>query len=371
MKNNWQTKKLEEVCAIVKDKPQKFSGTKAYYATGSIDNSSGFSMPEFVEYGNRPSRADSYPKAHDIGFAKMKLTNKVFEVNDDLAGSIFSTGFCFLRPGNLLNSKYLFYFVISDEFQKLKDFYAGSGIMGGIKNSDVLNIEISLPPLAEQKRIVKFLDEVFEKTSRAQENTEKNLQNSKELFESYLQNIFTSPKENWDVQKIEDCFKLKSGDGLTSKMMDENGTYLVFGGNGIAGSYNKFNLSGSNVIIGRVGALCGNVRHITEKIWLTDNAFKVVNFKHEFDHSFLIYLLNYKNLRSFARQAAQPVISNSSLKDVLLQFPKSVIEQKVIVKKLDKLAEETEKLANNYSRRLDDLGEFKKSILKMAFTQAL
>jgi hypothetical protein len=44
MKNNWQTKKLEEVCAIVKDKPQKFSGTKAYYATGSIDNSSGFSI---------------------------------------------------------------------------------------------------------------------------------------------------------------------------------------------------------------------------------------------------------------------------------------------------------------------------------------
>ncbi|MGI8635777.1 MAG: hypothetical protein ACR2KZ_10280 [Segetibacter sp.] len=53
-----------------------------------------------------------------------------------------------------------------------------------------------------------------------------------------------------------DCFKLRSGDALTSDKMVE-GFYPVFGGNGIAGYHDKFNLSGSNVIIGRVGALCG------------------------------------------------------------------------------------------------------------------
>ena len=124
-------------------------------------------------------------------------------------------------------------------------------------------------------------------------------------------------KQGWEVKRLEDCFKLKSGDGLTSKMMSKDGEYPVFGGNGIAGLHNNFNLYGSNVIIGRVGALCGNVRHMNEKIWLTDNAFRIVDFKYEFDHSFLTYLLNFKNLREYARQAAQPVISNSSLKDVL------------------------------------------------------
>ena len=80
------------------------------------------------------------------------------------------------------------------------------------------------------------------------------------------------------------------------------GDYPVFGGNGIAGMHNDFNLEGHNVIVGRVGALCGNVRLIKEKIWLTDNAFKIVDFKVEFDSMFLTYLLNFKNLRSLAQR---------------------------------------------------------------------
>ena len=67
----------------------------------------------------------------------------------------------------------------------------------------------------------------------------------------------------WVEKTFEECFKLKSGDGLTRKTMVE-GDYPVFGGNGIAGTHNEYNLSGNNVIIGRVGALCGNVRHITK-----------------------------------------------------------------------------------------------------------
>ena len=133
----------------------------------------------------------------------------------------------------------------------------------------------------------------------------------------------------------------------------------------------RYNLSGSNVIVGRVGALCGNVRHITENIWLTDNAFKVVDFKFEFNHPFLTYLLNFKNLRGFARQAAQPVISNSSLKDVVLEFPKSLKTQQSIIKKLDTLSAETKKLKAIYQQKIDNLEELKKSILQKAFNGEL
>ena len=169
------------------------------------------------------------------------------------------------------------------------------------------------------------------------------------------------------MKKLGECFKLKSGDNITSKMMLENGKFPVYGGNGIAGMYDNFNLSGSNVIVGRVGALCGNVRHIKDKIWLTDNGFKVTDCKYDFDHAFLAYLLNFKNLRSYARQAAQPVISNSSLEGVLLQFPKSKEEQKRIVSKLDGLSAETKKLEAIYKQKIADLEELKKSILQKAF----
>ena len=174
-------------------------------------------------------------------------------------------------------------------------------------------------------------------------------------------------REGWDVKKLGDCFKLKSGDGLTSKMMNQNGTYPVFGGNGIAGLHDSFNLKGNNIIVGRVGALCGNVRHIIENIWLTDNAFKVVDFKYEFDYSFLTYLLNFKNLRGYARQAAQPVISNSSLKEVSLEFPKSLLEQKRIVAILDKVFAAIDKAKANAEQNLKNAKELFESYLQGVF----
>ncbi|NJN28601.1 MAG: restriction endonuclease subunit S [Cyclobacteriaceae bacterium] len=174
-------------------------------------------------------------------------------------------------------------------------------------------------------------------------------------------------KQGWEKQYFENCFKLKSGDNLTAKNMSENGNYPVFGGNGIAGYHNEFNLSGSNVIIGRVGALCGNVRHLTENIWLTDNAFRIVDFKFDFDHSFLTYLLNYKDLRSYARQAAQPVISNSSLKDVVLQFPKSLPEQQRIVSILDRAFTSIDKAKANAEQNLQNAKELFESYLQGVF----
>jgi type I restriction enzyme, S subunit len=111
-----------------------------------------------------------------------------------------------------------------------------------------------------------------------------------------MKKITMMSKKGWEIKKLGDCFKLKSGDMMTAKMMSGEGVFPVYGGNGVSGLHNEYNLSGSNVIVGRVGALCGNVRHITEQIWLTDNAFKVVDFKYEFDHSFLTYLVTVQSV---------------------------------------------------------------------------
>jgi len=289
---------------------------------------------------------------------------------------------------------FLFHFLSVLDLHKL-----AKGVKPGINRNEVYELQTILPPLPEQQRIVAILDECFAAIDKAKENAEENLKNAKEIFESYLQGVFSrnhrldglndftdvnlnnqnksvasaksdrisdSDNDGWEVKLIENCFKLKSGDNLTSKDMNV-GSYPVFGGNGIAGYHDKFNLSGSNVIIGRVGALCGNVRHITDNIWLTDNAFRVVDFKYDFDHSFLTYLLNFQDLRSYARQAAQPVISNSSLKDVVLIFPKSLEQQKAIVSQLDALRNETQMLEQIYQKKILYLEEMKKSILEKAF----
>jgi type I restriction enzyme, S subunit len=228
---------------------------------------------------------------------------------------------------------------------------------------------VPVPPLPEQQRIVGILDEAFEGIATAKANAEKNLQNARALFESHLHAVFTQRGEGWVEKTFGECFRLKSGDGLTSKAMNP-GAYPVFGGNGIAGMHDEFNLSGDNVVIGRVGALCGNARHVTENIWLTDNAFKIVDFSYESDRAFITYLLNYKSLRSLARQTAQPVISNSSLKDLVLNFP-GLPEQQRITAHLDELHDETQRLATIYERKLAALDDLKKSLLHQAFSGEL
>ena len=223
--------------------------------------------------------------------------------------------------------------------------------------------EILVPPLSEQKRIVKFLDEEFSKIDTLKTNTETNLKNAKELFESELRKTFGNPI--WKKKNFSDLFKLKSGEYLNSKDISE-GEYPVYGGNGIIAFHNKYNLNGANVIIGRVGALCGNVRFISDPIWLTDNAFRIVFQTDEIDCLFATYLLNFLNLRSYARQAAQPVISNASLKDVSIPLPPLSV-QKEIVARLDKLSENVKRLEANYKQIIANCDELKKSILKKTF----
>ena len=110
---------------------------------------------------------------------------------------------------------------------------------------------------------------------------------------------------------------------------------------------------------------------VDENIWLTDNAFLITDYKFDFDKSFLAYLLNFKNLRNYSRQAAQPVISNSSLNDVEISFPKTTVEQQTIVHQLDALRIETKKLEIAYKKKIVDLDELRKSILQKAFAGEL
>ena len=182
--------------------------------------------------------------------------------------------------------------------------------------------------------------------------------------------MLSEKTEGWETHPLADCFRLKSGENLTTKKMIP-GPFPVYGGNGIAGTHDACNLTGDNVIIGRVGALCGNARYIDHEIWLTDNAFKVVNYNFDFDHRFLAYLLNFKNLRSLARQAAQPVISNSSLADLELNFPASVELQAELANKLSDAETELEDIKKKYEAKIQDLDDLRQSLLQKAFAGEL
>ena len=117
-----------------------------------------------------------------------------------------------LIPNKNILSKYFYYCLITDSYKNfIKNLSDGTNI-NNLKFKDLQIFKIPIPPLAEQKRIVAVLDKTFTTIDEIKNNTEKNLANTKELWQSYLQQSFNNPKKNWQQKKLGDvCEKLFAG----------------------------------------------------------------------------------------------------------------------------------------------------------------
>ena len=191
--------------------------------------------------------------------------------------------------------------------------------------SDLKNFKVPVPTLSEQQSIVAELDKINELISLKKAQ----LSDLDNLAQSIFYDMFGDPIENekgWEVKKFGDVYKLKSGDGLSSKNFVD-GPYPIFGGNGISGTHKDYNMDGEFIIIGRVGVYCGNVRYVKGQFWLTDNAFQLIFDKSMQIHIFIKHLLSIMDLHQYANQAAQPVISNATLKDANVIFPPLSLQQ--------------------------------------------
>ena len=190
---------------------------------------------------------------------------------------------------------------------------------------DLLNMPLPVPSFSVQQSIVSELDKINELIRLKKEQ----LKDYDNLAQSIFYEMFGDPVVNekgWEVKKFADLYKLKSGDSLSAKNFVE-GEIPVYGGNGISGYHNDFNMDGDFIIIGRVGVYCGNVREVHGKFWLTDNAFQLF-YNREIQYPcFIHYLLEILDLHHYANAAAQPVISNLTLKDVEIIIPPLPLQQ--------------------------------------------
>lgn len=263
-----------------------------------------------------------------------------------------------------LDDKFFWYCLIAPNYRKyIEELSAGANI-NNIKIKDLEKYVIPVPPLPEQQRIVTFLDTEFAKIDALKAKAEQSLQNAKDLFQAALQEMMET-KEGWKELFLVEEFKLSSGDNLPAKKQIQ-GQYPVYGGNGITGYHNDYNLDGCQLLLGRVGALCGNVHLTNSKIWVTDNAFMVNNISDKWDKTFLFHYLSFLNLNQYASQTAQPVISNKSMRDVVVYQP-SITEQRIIAETIKALDSRVKQLQSNYTRTLQLCADLKQSLLKQVF----
>lgn len=172
--------------------------------------------------------------------------------------------------------------------------------------------------------------------------------------------------EGWAWCRLGDLFRISSGDGLIAKDMAKGGKYPVFGGNGINGYHDKFNISKPTIVIGRVGALCGSIHVTPKKAWVTDNAFITYYAEHLLCGSWLERLLVALNLRDRARETAQPVISGKRVYPITVALP-PYAEQKAIVQVVNNLIVMIDELEKQITEREEQSELLMQSVLREAF----
>jgi len=151
-------------------------------------------------------------------------------------------------------------------------------------------------------------------------------------------------REGWTYKKLGEVAKISSGKAIpSSDIIDtfSEGLYPCYGGNGLRGYVDHFSNDGLVPVIGRVGALCGNVHLPQGKFYATEHAL-VVYLKTKDKPHYIEYLLSSLNLRQYAKGVAQPVLSASTLSEITIPVP-PLSEQQRIVSELDLLSSIIEK----------------------------
>lgn len=235
------------------------------------------------------------------------------------------------------------------------------------------------PPIEEQQSIASYLDQKcgeIDKLITLQEEMITKLQSYKQsviteavtkgldknlpLKDSGIEWIGEIP-EHWSVVKIKYLAKIKSGDSISSNEIMQEGIYEVYGGNGLMGFCNKKNVDGVNIIIGRVGTLCGNVRLISESKFITDNAL-ILNCFDNALYSYMYIMLKAANLNNLNTSNAQPLITGSKVLNVSLPIP-SLSEQQSIADYLDQKCSEIDELISIKQQKIEKLKDYKKSLI--------
>ena len=245
-----------------------------------------------------------------------------------------------------------------------------------ITRQSLIPIEISYPKsLPEQQRIVSILDEAFAAIAKAKANAEQNLKNTKELFESYLQGVFDPSTrsgqekgDGWEEKRFDEVCVLQRGFDLPTHSRFE-GEYPLVSSNGITDRINEWKVKAPGVVTGRSGTI-GNVHFIVEDFWPLNTALYIKDF-HGNDERFIYYFLTAFDLSKYSSGAGVPTLNRNNVHSVKVRIPKSKTQQQTIVRQLDTLRIETQKLESIYQKKILLLEELKKSILQKAFSGEL
>ena len=184
-----------------------------------------------------------------------------------------------------------------------------------IKDDTFFAMPINLPSEREQSKIASFLQSLDERIA-AQEKLVASLKKYKRGAVTHIlsgKSMAFAVTSSWTEHTLSElCSEFRSGRNISATLIHQNGNYPVYGGNGIRGYCNQYSHDGEYVVVGRQGALCGNVRLIQGKNYLSEHAI-AVQANEANETKFLLYLLDYMRLGQYSDQGAQPGLAVNKL----------------------------------------------------------
>jgi len=376
MFKDWQTKKLGEVCEIyqpktISKKEMILDGKYLVFGANGV-------IGKYDKYNHENSELLITCRGATCG-----------SINISVPKSWINGNAMIIRPLNneQLSKDYLRYFFSGID---LSSVITGAA-QPQITRQTLSPFNISLPPLPEQHRIVKMLDEVFADVARAKTNAEKNLQNAKEIFVSYLQNVFANPGEDWQTKKLGEVCVIGAGNSAPQKKeFFIDGVYPFFRTSDIGQIHigritessdylNEKGIKGlklfnkGTILLPKSGAstflnhrvVLGLDGYVSSHLATVKTDEKVLN------NSYLFYFLQEVKAQDLIQDHKYPSLNLPVIGNIEISYPESLPEQQRIVKKLDALSAETKKLEAIYQQKIDDLEELKRSVLKKAFSEEL
>lgn len=396
MKEGWTYKKLGEVCDIYNGnsinaeyKKDNYFGaklglpfiaTKDIICNGSIDYDNGVRIPDYHNYKVAP--ANSVFICAEGGSAGKKFA--YVEKNVCFGNKLF----CIKPKDNNLEGKFIYHYIQSDLFKKQFTTFI-SGLIGGVSSKKFQSIEIFMPSLNEQKKIVSRLDAAFAHIDALKANAEKQLKDARALFQKSLAKAM-EPKESWKENTLQEIVDdncpvsygiVQQGDHIEGgipvvRPIDLNKKFVSLENlkcttQSISSSYRRTILRGDEILL--------SVRGTTGVVSLATPELKGCNvnrgivplyFKDIISKDYVYYAMVSPIMQSvFAEKTTGSTLKQINIKDlrlIKLSYP-NLAEQKRIVERLDSLSAHVRELEEIQKKIISECDALKQALLRKVF----
>jgi type I restriction enzyme S subunit len=203
--------------------------------------------------------------------------------------------------------------------------------LASINKTSLGQLPVAMPRLREeQERIAQALADA----DALIESLEQLLAKKRQIKQGAMQELLTGQRrlsgfsKSWARAQLSDICQMKSGESITSERIDEHSQYPCYGGNGIRGFTDRFTHSGPHVLVGRQGALCGNITFVDGKFFASEHAV-VVTSSARSDIYWLGYVLTSMELNQYSESSAQPGLAVARLLTLEVLAP-DALEQTAI-----------------------------------------